>query len=97
MSNIKNYQTILKPIVTEKSSLGSEYNQVTFQVANASSKKEIKEAIENIFKVKVKKVNTLIVKGKRKAFRGIIGRRSNYKKAFITLEDGQTIDINAGI
>ena len=97
MSNIKSYQTILKPIVTEKSSLGSEYNQVTFQVANESSKKEIKEAIENIFKVKVKKVNTLIVKGKRKAFRGTIGRRSDYKKAFITLEDGQTIDINAGI
>ena len=59
--------------------------------------KEIKEAIENIFNVKVKKVNTLIVKGKLKAFRGTLGRRSNYKKAFITLEDGQTIDINAGI
>jgi large subunit ribosomal protein L23 len=97
MTNIKNYQTIVRPIVTEKSSLGSEYNQVTFQVSNDSSKKDIKEAIENIFKVKVKKVNTLIVKGKRKAFRGTLGRRSDYKKAFITLESGQTIDINAGI
>ena len=97
MSNIKNFQTILRPIVTEKSSLGSEYNQITFQVANHSSKKEIKLAVENIFKVKVKKVNTLIVKGKRKAFRGTLGRRSDYKKAFVTLEEGQTIDINAGI
>ena len=97
MVNIKNYQTIVRPIITEKSSLGSEYNQVTFQVSNDSSKKDIKEAIESIFKVKVKKVNTLIVKGKRKAFRGTLGRRSDYKKAFITLEDGQTIDINAGI
>ena len=97
MSNIKNYKTLIKPIVTEKSSLGSEFNQVTFQVVNSSTKKEIKEAIENVFKVKVKKVNTLIVKGKRKSFRGTIGRRSDYKKAFITLEDGQSIDISAGV
>jgi|TARA_B110001454_G_C12686607_1_gene420433 large subunit ribosomal protein L23 len=97
MSNIKNYQILLKPIVTEKSSLGSEYNQVTFQVRNIATKKEIKEAVENLFKVKVKKVNTLIVKGKRKTFRGTLGRRSDYKKAFVTLEDGQSIDINAGI
>ena len=97
MVNIKNYKTLIKPIVTEKSSLGSEFNQITFQVVNSSSKKEIKEAIENIFKVKVKKVNTLIVKGKRKSFRGTIGRRSDYKKAFVTLEDGQSIDINAGV
>ena len=97
MSNIKNYQILLKPIVTEKSSLGSEYNQVTFQVRNIATKKEIKEAVANLFKVKVKKVNTLIVKGKRKTFRGTLGRRSDYKKAFVTLEDGQSIDINAGI
>ena len=61
------------------------------------SKKEIKLAIENIFKVKVKKVNTSIVKGKLKSFRGSLGKRSDYKKAFVTLEDGQTIDINAGV
>ena len=97
MSLIKNYKTILQPVVTEKSSMISEYNQVTFKVAIDSNKKEIKKAIENIFKVKVKKVNTLIVKGKRKAFRGTLGRRSDYKKAFVTLEEGQTIDINAGI
>ena len=97
MSNIKNYQIIVKPIVTEKSSLGTEYNQVTFKVDNNSTKKEIKVAVEKIFKVKVKKVNTSNVKGKLKSFRGSLGRRSNYKKAFVTLEEGQTIDINAGV
>jgi len=97
MSNIKNYQIIVKPIVTEKSSLGSEHNQVTFKVDNNSTKKEIKVAVEKIFKVKVKKVNTSNVKGKVKSFRGSLGRRSNYKKAFVTLEEGQTIDINAGV
>ncbi len=97
MSNIKNYQIIVKPIVTEKSSLGSEHNQVTFKVDNNSTKKEIKVAVEKIFKVKVKKVNTSNVKGKLKSFRGSLGRRSNYKKAFVTLEEGQTIDINAGV
>ena len=97
MSNIKNYQIIVKPIVTEKSSLGSEHNQVTFKVDNNSTKKEIKIAVEKIFKVKVKKVNTSNVKGKLKSFRGSLGRRSNYKKAFVTLEEGQTIDINAGV
>ena len=97
MSNIKNYKIIVKPIVTEKSSHGSEYNQVTFKVDNNSTKKEIKIAVEKIFKVKVKKVNTSNVKGKLKSFRGSLGRRSNYKKAFVTLEEGQTIDINAGV
>ena len=97
MSNIKNYKIIVKPIITEKSSLGSEYNQVTFQVDSDSTKKDIKNAVENIFKVKVKKVNTTNIKGKLKSFRGTLGRRSNYKKAFVTLEDGQTIDINAGV
>ncbi len=97
MATIKDFKTIIKPIITEKSSMGSEYNQVTFQVQKTSSKKEIKLAIENIFKVKVKKVNTSIVKGKLKSFRSSLGKRSDYKKAFVTLEDGQTIDINAGV
>ena len=97
MVTIKDFKTIIKPIITEKSSMGSEYNQVTFQVQKTSSKKEIKLAIENIFKVKVKKVNTSIVKGKLKSFRGSLGKRSDYKKAFVTLEPGQTIDINAGV
>ena len=97
MPTIKDFKTIIKPIITEKSSMGSEHNQVTFQVQKTSSKKEIKLAIENIFKVKVKKVNTSIVKGKLKSFRGSLGKRSDHKKAFVTLEDGQTIDINAGV
>jgi len=97
MSNIKNYKIIVKPIVTEKASLGSEYNQVTFKVNTKSTKKEIKHAGKNLFKVKVKKVNTSNVKGKLKSFKGSLGRRSNYKKAFVTLEEGQTIDINAGV
>ena len=97
MPSIKDFKTIIKPIVTEKSSLGAEYNQITFEVNKVSTKKEIKLAIENIFQVKVKKVNTSIVKGKLKSFRGSLGRRSNYKKAFVTLEEGQTIDINAGV
>ena len=97
MVTIKDFKTIIKPIITEKSSMGSEYNQVTFQVQKTSSKREIKLAIENIFKVKVKKVNTSIVKGKLKSFRSSLGKRSDYKKAFVTLEDGQTIDINAGV
>ena len=97
MVTIKDFKTIIKPIITEKSSMASEYNQVTFQVQKTSSKKEIKLAIENIFKVKVKKVNTSIVKGKLKSFRGSLGKRADYKKAFVTLEDGQTIDINAGV
>ena len=97
MPSIKDFKTIIKPIVTEKSSLGAEYNQVTFQVKKVSTKKEIKLAIENIFQVKVKKVTTTIVKGKLKSFRGSLGKRSDYKKAFVTLEEGQTIDINAGV
>ena len=97
MPSIKDFKTIIKPIITEKSSLGTEFNQVTFQVDKTSNKKEIKTAIENIFKVKVKKVNTSIVKGKIKAFRGSLGKRSDYKKPFVTLEEGQTIDLNAGV
>ena len=85
MPSIKDFKTIIKPIVTEKSSLGAEYNQVTFQVNKVSTKKEIKLAIENIFQVKVKKVNSSIVKGKLKSFRGSLGKRSDYKKAFVTL------------
>ena len=86
MPSIKDFKTIIKPIITEKSSLGAEFNQVTFQVNKTSNKTEIKTAIENI-----------IVKGKLKAFRGSLGKRSDYKKAFVTLEEGQTIDLNAGV
>ena len=97
MPNIKNFETIIKPIITEKSSLGSENNQVTFQVKKTSTKDDIKVAFEEIFKVKVKKVNTSIVKGKLKSFRGSVGKRSDYKKAFVSLEDGQSIDLSSGV
>ncbi|MCB1651922.1 MAG: 50S ribosomal protein L23 [Alphaproteobacteria bacterium] len=93
----KNYQTILAPHITEKATLGSEHGQVTFKVAKNATKPEIKEAVENIFGVKVKAVNTLVQKGKTKRFKGIVGRRSDFKKAIVTLEDGQMIDTGAGV
>ncbi|MGB0720387.1 MAG: 50S ribosomal protein L23 [Bdellovibrionales bacterium] len=93
----KNYDTIIAPHVTEKATLGSEHGQVTFKVAKKATKPEIKEAVENLFGVKVKAVNTLIQKGKTKRFKGVTGRRSDFKKAIVTLEEGQVIDTATGI
>ncbi|MGH1398701.1 MAG: 50S ribosomal protein L23 [Alphaproteobacteria bacterium] len=93
----KNYDTIVAPHVTEKATLGSENGQVTFKVALKATKPEIKEAVENLFDVKVKAVNTLIQKGKTKRFKGIMGKRSDFKKAIVTLEDGQVIDTETGV
>ena len=97
ISEGKSLNIIQKPILTEKSTNLNQYNQYSFVVNQSSNSLQIKKAIEKIFKVKVKKVNTSNVKGKLKSFRGSLGRRSNYKKAFVTLEEGQTIDINAGV
>jgi large subunit ribosomal protein L23 len=91
------YQIIVAPHLTEKATLGSENNQVTFEVAKDATKPQIKEAVEALFGVKVKGVNTLIQKGKLKRFRGIKGRRSDFKKAIITLEEGSVIDTGVGI
>lgn len=91
------YNTILAPHVTEKATLGSENGQVTFRVAIKATKPEIKQAVENLFDVKVKAVNTLIQKGKTKRFKGIMGKRSNFKKAIVTLEEGQVIDTGTGV
>ena len=91
------YDVVRNPIVTEKSTLGSEQNQVTFRVATDSTKPQIKAAVEALFDVKVKKVNTLITKGKTTRFRGRPGRRADVKKAIVTLAEGQTIDVTAGI
>lgn len=91
------YQVIVAPHVTEKATMGSENNQVTFKVAKDSTKPQIKQAVEALFGVKVKGVNTLIQKGKTKRFKGIKGRRSDFKKAIITLEDGQVIDTGSTI
>jgi large subunit ribosomal protein L23 len=91
------YDLILSPVITEKSSRVSEHNQVTFRVPLDATKPEIKAAVEGLFKVKVTAVNTLIQKGKTKRFRGIVGRRSDFKKAVVTLAQGQSIDIATGV
>ena len=89
------YDVIRAPLVTEKSTMVSESNQVMFKVAMTATKPDIKEAVERLFNVKVLAVNTLIRKGKAKRFRGVNGRQSDFKKAIVTLEEGQTIDITA--
>ncbi len=91
------YEVIRRPVVTEKSTLGSEYNQVTFQVPLDASKPEIKAAVEGLFAVKVKAVNTVRQKGKIKRFRGHLGKRADTKKAYVTLEEGHSIDVTTGI
>ena len=91
------YELIRSPLVTEKATLISEYNQVSFWVPLDANKFEIRAAIEDLFKVKVTAVNTLRKKGKVKRFRGIIGQQSETKKAVVTLADGQTIDVMTGI
>lgn len=91
------YNIISSPHITEKATLGSQYGQVTFKVPNDATKPQIKQAVEVLFDVKVKAVNTLIQKGKNKRFKGIVGRRSDFKKAVVTLEEGQTIDTGTGV
>ena len=97
ISKEKAYNTIIKPIVTEKSTLLLENNQVVFLVDINSNKIDIKKSIELIFGVKVSAVNVIKVKGKTKRFKGTIGKRSDYKKAIISLPDGQSIDLSAGV
>ena len=91
------YRIVRAPVITEKATRGSEHNQVTFKVALDASKPEIKAAVEGLFGVKVKAVNTLRTEGKKKFFRGMRGQRSDYKKAIVTLEAGQTIDVTTGV
>ncbi len=91
------YDVVLRPVVTEKSTQGSENNQVTFRVARRATKPEIKQAVEGLFGVKVTKVNTLNMRGKVKRFRGRLGKRADYKKAIVTLAEGQSIDVSAGV
>ncbi|MBM3489561.1 MAG: 50S ribosomal protein L23 [Alphaproteobacteria bacterium] len=97
MNREQMYQCVLGPVITEKATKGSEHNQVTFRVRLEASKPAIKQAIEGLFKVKVKSVNTLRVKGKEKRFRGHVGQRSDWKKAIVTLAEGQSIDVTTGI
>ncbi len=91
------YDVIRAPLVTEKSTMVSESNQVMFKVAMTATKPDIKEAVERLFNVKVVAVNTLIRKGKNKRFRGVKGQQSDFKKAIVTLEEGQTIDITSSL
>jgi large subunit ribosomal protein L23 len=91
------YDVIRSPIVTEKATMASEHNAVVFEVAIDSNKPQIKAAVEGLFNVKVKSVNTLITKGKVKRFRGKLGTRKDVKKAYVTLEEGNTIDIATGL
>jgi large subunit ribosomal protein L23 len=91
------YEMIRRPHITEKATLGSQNSQVTFRVPHEATKPSIKQAVESLFGVKVKNVNTMIQKGKNKRFKGIAGRRSDFKKAIVTLEQGQTIDTGTGI
>jgi large subunit ribosomal protein L23 len=93
----RHYDVILSPVITEKATVASEKNQVIFKVARNATKPQIKEAVEKLFDVKVKNVNTLIRKGKIKAFRGSVGEQSDVKKAIVTLEEGHRIDVTTGL
>ena len=97
MSQNKAYQIILNPLVTEKSTQQSEFNKMVFSVPVNATKLEVKSSIEKIFSVKVTAVNTILLKGKVKRFKGVLGRRSNTKKAIVTLAPGNTIDLSAGV
>ena len=91
------YDVIRKPIITEKATLASETGAVVFEVARDSNKLQIKEAVEALFGVRVKSVNTVVVKGKSKRFRGIKGCRKTVKKAYVSLEEGNSIDVTTGL
>ena len=93
----EHYDVIRKPLITEKATMASEANAVVFEVAIEANKPMIKEAVENLFGVKVKAVNTSITKGKTKRFRGQPGKRKDVKKAYVTLEEGNTIDVSTGL
>ncbi len=97
LSKERMYEVIRRPLVTEKSTLSSEHNQLVFQVPLDANKFEVKLAVETLFNVKVKAVNTPRQKGKTKRFRGRLGRRSDLKKAYVTLEEGHSIDVSTGI
>jgi large subunit ribosomal protein L23 len=97
MSDVRHYDVIVSPVITEKSTMASDANQVVFNVARNATKPQIKQAVEALFGVKVKAVNTLLRKGKVKRFRGIMGKQNDVKKAVVTLDEGQTIDVTTGL
>jgi len=93
----KAYDIVRSPVITEKATMGSEHNQVTFRVPLDATKGEIKAAVEQVFNVKVKAVNTLRTQGKTKRFKGFVGKRSDVKKAIVSLAEGQSIDVTTGV
>jgi large subunit ribosomal protein L23 len=93
----EHYDIIRKPVITEKATMASETGAVVFEVAIDATKPQIKEAVEGVFGVKVKAVNTTVTKGKVKRFRGTLGQRKDVKKAYVTLEEGNTIDVTTGL
>jgi large subunit ribosomal protein L23 len=97
MIDLRHYDVIVSPAITEKSTMASEFNKVVFNVARKATKPQIKAAVEALFGVKVTAVNTLLRKGKVKRFRGTIGKQSDVKKAVVTLAEGQSIDVSTGL
>ena len=93
----RHYDVILAPVITEKATTASEHNQVVFKVASTATKVQIKAAVEKLFDVKVRSVNTLVRKGKVKAFKGTVGTQSPVKRAIVTLEEGHRIDVTTGL
>ena len=93
----RHYDVIVAPVITEKATMLSEHNKVVFKVAKTATKPQIKAAIEKLFDVKVKSVNTIVTEGKVKVFRGRLGQRSDIKKAVVTLEEGHSIDVTTGL
>jgi len=93
----RHYDVIISPVITEKATIASEHSQVMFRVARTATKTQIKEAVEKLFDVKVKRVNTLVRKGKTKVFRGNFGSQSDTKRAIVTLEEGHRIDVTTGL
>ncbi len=93
----RHYDVIVSPVITEKATMLSEHNKVVFEVAKTATKPQIKAAVEKLFDVKVKSVNTLVTEGKVKVFRGRLGQRSDVKKAVVTLEEGHSIDVTTGL
>jgi large subunit ribosomal protein L23 len=97
MSEARHYDAILSPVITEKATLASEHNQVIFRVPLETTKPQVKAAVEKLFNVKVKAVNTLRQQGKLKVFKGVKGKQNDFKKAIVTLEDGHSIDVTTGL
>ncbi|SNY94010.1 large subunit ribosomal protein L23 [Cohaesibacter sp. ES.047] len=97
MTTLRHYDIIRSPVITEKATIQSEQDKVVFNVSKDATKTEIKAAVEALFSVKVKSVNTLLRKGKVKRFKGIVGKQVDVKKAIVTLEEGQSIDVTTGL